>query len=280
MIQEIGRKIGLHVRLKNGLSDVLLAVEKFNIQVVQSFLLDESGRYVFLSEKLINKFIVQKKRIGFLYFVHAAYWSNLTDVHSKEFLSLCKETAIAENLLSDGIVIHIGATRARLSKNEQVAYIVEGINELLYQTNDIPLILENSPHAGRNFGGDFNDLALLLEKIEQKDRVKFCVDTAHAFVYGYNLANHQQLSDFILLLHNVFNNNNITLLHLNDTVHGCESQIDKHGIVGKGVLGAMVLKHCMNSNIFKNIPIILELPGDCSDDQMVLSLKDVQSWED
>src|SRR3990167_9539226 len=125
-----------------------------NLTIAQSFLINEQGRYVSCSSLAIKDFVHAKKELNFSYFVHAAYWSNLTDVKSKEFTSLCKEAEIALNIESQGIVIHVGATRAKLDKHDQAKYVAEGINKLFDQIPDIEILLENSPHSGRNFGGD------------------------------------------------------------------------------------------------------------------------------
>lgn len=274
------RAIGLHVRLQKGLLDVVNAVQQQQLPVVQSFLLDESGKYISCSSSAIKKFTSRKREIGFEYFVHAAYWSSLTNVKSKEFLSLCKESEIALNLESNGIVVHVGATKAGLSKQEQAQYVAEGINELLYRVEDIDILLENGPHAGRNFGGDFTDFALLKDLVEQKERVRYCVDTAHAFVYGYNMSNPYELQNLFKLLSETFPQDSIALLHLNDTQHGCASQIDKHGVPGQGVLGAAVLQECMKFELLCNVPIVLELPGTCDDEQAVSVLKTVIAWDE
>lgn len=273
------RAIGLHVRLQKGLFDVVDFVQQLQLSVVQSFLLDESGKYVSCSSSVMKKFISHKRDIGFDYFVHAAYWSSLTNVKSKEFLSLCKESEIALNLESNGIVVHVGATKAGLSKQEQAQYVAEGINELFHRVAGIDVLLENGPHAGRNFGGDFTDFALLNGMIEQKQRVRYCVDTAHAFVYGYSMDNPYELQKFFKLLTDIFPQDSIALLHLNDTQHGCASQIDKHGIPGQGVLGATVLQECMKFELLKNVPIVLELPGACDEQQTRSVLKVVQGWD-
>lgn len=273
------RAVGLHVRLQKGLLDVVAAVQNQQLPIVQSFLLDETGKYVSYSSSVIKKFTAQKRDIGFKYFVHAAYWSSLTNVKGKEFLSLCKESDIALNLESDGIVVHVGATKARLTKQEQAQYVAEGINELFHRVEKIDVLLENAPHAGRNFGGDFTDFALLDGLIEQKQRVRYCIDTAHAFVYGYNMSNPYELQNFFRLLQETFSRESIALLHLNDTQHGCASQIDKHGVPGQGVLGATILQECMKFEMLRNVPIILELPGTCTDLEAISVLKTVQAWD-
>lgn len=273
------RPVGLHIRLQQDLLDIILAIEKMQLSVAQSFLIDEQGSYVSCNSNAIKKFVKAKKDLDFLYFVHAAYWSSLTNVKSKEFLSLCKETEIALNLESQGIVIHVGATKTRLDKEDQAKYVAEGINTLLSKVSDINILLENGPHAGRNFGGDITDFAFLNGLIEHKERVKFCIDTAHAFVYGYNLVSEYDRQNFFKLAEEVFPAGSVGLLHVNDTDQNCSSKIDKHGIPGQGVLGEQVLKDFINFPLFKDLPIILELPAPCEQKESLEVLDRVISWD-
>ena len=123
MESSIRRPIGLHIRLQSKLFDVINTVQEMNLTIAQSFLINEQGRYVSCSSRAIKDFVHAKKKLNFSYFVHAAYWSNLTDVKSKEFTSLCKEAEIALNIESQGIVMHVGATRAKLDKHDQAKYV-------------------------------------------------------------------------------------------------------------------------------------------------------------
>ncbi|MBI2345265.1 TIM barrel protein [Candidatus Dependentiae bacterium] len=272
------RPVGLHIRLQKDILDVLVSVQEMNASIAQSFLINEQGSYISYSSNIIKKFVAAKRNLNFLYFVHAAYWSSLINVKSKEFISLCKEADIALNLESQGIVIHVGATRTKLGKSDQAKYVAEGINTLLTQVQDINILLENSPHAGRNFGGDITDFAYLNGLIEQRGRVKFCIDTAHAFVYGYNLVSEYGRKEFFNLSEQIFTPDSMGLLHINDTDQGCASKIDKHGLVGQGVLGKQVLSDFINFPLFKDTPIILELPATCSAEESLQILDNVISW--
>ncbi len=272
------RLLGLHVRLQQHLLEVMSIVQRLQLTAVQSFLINEDGKYVKLSSDVVDEFVHLKKKLACAYFVHAAYWSSLVNVKSKEFITLCEETQFAADLHSEGIVIHIGATRAKLDKKDQVKYVAESVNELILKVSNVPLILENAPHAGRNFGGDIEDFGLLYEHIDHKDRVKFCLDTAHAFVYGYDLKNQMALDDFLKLIHDMVGKDNIALLHLNDTPEVCGSYIDKHGVPGEGFLKEHVLKQIMNNKLFAQVPIILELPGSCQEDENKI-LHTVVQWD-
>lgn len=273
------RLVGLHIRLKYDLLEIMVAVQHLNLTAAQSFLINEAGVYVNLSPDIVHEFVNMKKKLKFAYFVHAAYWSSLVNVTSKEFITLCEEAQFASDLTADGIVIHIGATRAKLNKKEQVAYVAECVNELTYRTPNLPLILENSPHAGRNFGGDIKDFGLLYEHIEHKDRVKFCLDTAHAFVFGYDLTSQLVVDDFFRLISEMIGQNNIALLHLNDAPEPCGSYIDKHGVPGDGLLRQHVLQQVMRNDLFLGVPIILELPGSCLPGDDAKILHKVASWD-
>lgn len=276
---KIGRPVGIHIRLQQGLLDIVDAVSRMKLPAAQSFLLNESGKYVSLSHRSITQFVAHKEKLKFLYFVHAAYWSSMVHVGSQEFASLLKEAELARRLTSDGIVIHVGATRARLDKKDQISYVAEALNELLLQVTDIPLILENSPHAGRNVGGDFMDFALLLEKVEVQNRVRFCIDTAHASVFGYDLISESKRRDFFKLLENVFEPEQIALLHLNDTDKDCGSFIDRHILPGDGMLGKDALTWFMHQPLCKNVPIIIEPPVSVIDGRDAFIVKEVVLWD-
>lgn len=274
------RAIGLHIRLQKELQEVIQFVQRFETTVAQSFLLNEQGAYVSWSDKIMHEFVKQKKSLDFLYFIHAAYWSSLAKKGSKEFFSLLKEAQIAADLQSSGIVVHIGATRAQISKQDQALYVAEALNELTRRVANIPIVLENSPHAGRNFGGDFTDFQLLLPHIEQKNRVVFCIDTAHAFVFGYDLSVEQKRETFFQMLSELFNNQNIALIHINDAAKGCGSLIDKHEVPGVGQIGQTALIACMKDTLLQDVPIIMELPASQEHASYASILKEIQQWDE
>lgn len=276
----MARPIGIHIRLHHSLLDIMPIVEQLNIDVAQSFLIAESNKYISLHDKVIQEFVKAKQKQNFLYYVHAAYWSGLTDSSSKMFISLQKETEYAQKLQSDGIVIHSGSTRSSLAlKRDHLLYVIESINKLNDAYPNVRLLLENTPHAGKSFGGNIEDFAMIVERVEKKDLIGFCVDTAHAFVYGYDIFQEKGRADFIKLIDDVLGRQNIKLLHLNDSQDRCGSYIDKHEIPGDGLIGHKALANIMNDIVFKDVPIIIEKPGSCiKNDEEIIHL--IRSWED
>ncbi|MBI2352704.1 deoxyribonuclease IV [Candidatus Dependentiae bacterium] len=269
------RPIGIHVRLYHGLSDIIQVVEQLQMKVVQSFLMNEALAYIAFDHSSIQAFLQAKKRYGFSYFVHAAYWSGLTDISSKMFVSLEQEVAMANRLQADGIVVHCGPKKGR-SNVEQAKYVAESINAL-HALYTIKVLLENTPHAGKSFGGDLQDLSLVVQYVEKKELLGFCIDTAHAFVYGYDLFHEKGRSQFLAQLRDYITDKYLALLHLNDAQHHCGSYIDKHQIPGQGLIGHKALANIMNDSLLYQTPVILELPSlPLRSEQEMIAL--VSSW--
>ena len=270
--------MGIHIRLKKGMQDVLDVVDALDIRVAQSFLITESNKYISFSDRVIQDFVKQKQRKNFLYFVHAAYWSGLHSINNKMFESLRQEIAMAQDLQSDGVVVHVGASKTKRSAVDKVRYVAEAVNTMTSWFPNMNILLENAPHAGRNFGGDLQDFLLLFDHLERKDQVKFCIDTAHAFVFGYDIAKEDKMNDFLQFIDHSIGKQHIALLHFNDSVDSCGSYIDKHEIPGHGQIGKKALEIAMNHELFKDTPIIMEI-ADFPHDECKKILKDVSSWD-
>ena len=116
------------------------------------------------------------------------------------------------------------------------------------------IVLENSAHSKKALGGDIADLYYIRSRLDQPERVSFCLDTAHAYVYGYSI--HQDL-DLWLNQVDTLLSGAISLLHLNDTTEPLGSHNDRHAFIGQGLLGAELLKRCALHPVLSAVPIIL-----------------------
>ena len=101
--------------------------------------------------------------------------------------------------------------------------IAESINLVLEQVDGVTAILENTAGMGSNMGNEFEHLAHIIDKVEDKSRIGVCIDTAHAYSAGYDLA-----------------------------------RVDRHASLGKGLMGTDVFRRIMNDTRLDGIPLILE----------------------
>ena len=105
----------------------------------------------------------------------------------------------------------------------------------------------------------------------------FKYDTAHAYSYGYDVAQSESQQAFINFLDATIGIERIKLIHLNDTVEQLGSFIDRHGIMGQGNIGEHALKNFAMHPALCTIPLLMELP-ELSIEQELLILEKVRSW--
>lgn len=181
-----------------------------------------------------------------------------------------------------GVVLHIGKY-VDLDKNIAISNVIKNIKQTMdnisYKTKNINtpyIILENTAGQGTEIGSNFEELLKIYDLLGRDKRIKFCIDTAHAFSSGYNLKDSKSFDDFI----NKFDKNigiqNIGLFHFNDSKKDLNSKVDRHESIGYGLIGESPLKYIANFAIKNTIPLILETP-----DKEVSHLEDinrVKNW--
>ncbi len=254
-------RFGLHIRLKNSLFDAVEKVERLQHRFFQTVLMLQSKQFLNLTDEQIDQFVQFRKKHCDQVFVHAAYWSNLTDTTSRGFYSLQREIEIAEQLACTHIVIHPGSFKQDLTPEQRIDAIVVAIKILLQGSSHIIILLENSPHKDKSFSPSIQEFGLLFKQLQGYDRVQMCVDTAHAYVAGYDIATPQTMENFVQELITSVGKKNIGLLHCNDTKKPCGSYLDEHAVIEYGNIGMEALHYFVHHPYLQAIPVIFELPA-------------------
>lgn len=238
----------------------------------QSFLSLSEGQYPRLTPDTIAAF-----QAAFFYaqYVHSSFLINLADYRLQEHPCLKKELYRAQALGFSHIIAHPGARVENQTREQALETIVRRLNTLVAREKHIQFVLENSAHGKKSLGGDLKDLEYIQERLDYPEKVGFCLDTAHAYVFGYDIK-----EDLDLWLQEVckrLSRESIVLIHLNDTQELCGSGFDRHCMIGEGQLGVEVLKACVSHPLFQEIPLILELPS-VSEEEERQALALVHSW--
>jgi deoxyribonuclease IV len=254
-------RFGLHIRLKNSLSDAMAKVQRLQHRFFQTVLMLQSKQFLNLTDEQIEEFAQFRKAHCDYVFVHGAYWSNLTDTQSRGFYSLQREIELAEKLACTHIVIHPGSFAQDLTSQQRVDRIVHAVKILLQDSSNIIILLENSPHKDKSFSCSIAEFGLLFKKLAGVDRVKMCVDTAHAYVAGYDISTAHKVDAFVKDLVTAVGSENIGLLHCNDTKKPCGSFLDEHAVIEYGNIGMEALYHFVHHPDLQDIPVIFELPA-------------------
>lgn len=254
-------RFGLHIRLHDSLFDAVAKTDRLQQRFFQTVLMLQSRKFLNLTDDEINRFVEIRRKNYDKLFVHGAYWSNVTDIGSRGFYSLQKEIELAEKLEFTHIVIHPGSFAKDLTRDQRINYIAMAVKSLLASSSKIIILLENSPHKDKSFSPSIEEFGELFAQLSVCDRVKMCIDTAHAYVAGYDISTPKKMDVFIKLLIDSVGKENIGLLHCNDTKNKCGSFLDEHAIPGYGNIGMESLYYFVHHPLLKAIPVIFELPA-------------------
>ncbi len=252
------RKIGLHIRLNSTLLDVAHRAQTLGLPIFQCFFIHQTtNQFIRPDEQEIKEFLKRRHYFQQL-FLHGSYWINLASYTSGNKI-LLREIELAKKLEFTHIILHPGSAKKIKNKRDGIGVIAKNLNKILKTESDIKIVLENTAHAGLSIGGDLHDFALLRERLDQPEKILFCLDTAHAHSYGYDISNAVEQEQFIELINTTMDLQNIALIHLNDTGQLKGSRIDKHEMIGQGLLTSSLELFTRNL-LLQNIPIIMELP--------------------
>lgn len=196
---------------------------------------------------------------------HDAYLINLAspkkDVYKKSLDAFYDEMERAEELGLPYLVFHPGAHLGE-GEGAGIKQIADSINLLLSKSksNNLMLLLEATAGQGTHIGWRFEQLAKIINLIEQKEKMGVCIDTCHIFAAGYDITTEEGYTKTFDEFDRIIGLQRLKLFHLNDSKKGLASRIDRHEHIGKGMLGLKAFKMLLNDERFKDIPMILETP--------------------
>ena len=111
-------------------------------------------------------------------------------------------------------------------------------------------------------GFAFEQLAYLIDRVEDKSRVGVCIDTCHAFAAGYDLRTAEACEKTFAELDSIVGFEYLKGMHLNDAMKILGSRVDRHTPLGEGMIGMECFRYIMQDARFDGIPLILETPDE------------------
>ena len=208
---------------------------------------------------------------------HDSYLINLghpdSDGLDKSRAAFFEEMERCEQLGLDRLNFHPGSHLKRISEEESLNRIAESINMALQRTSNVTAVLENTAGQGSNLGYRFEQLAYIIERVEDKSRVGVCIDTCHAFAAGYDLRTTEACERTFAKFERIIGFEYLRGMHLNDAMRPLESRVDRHSSLGVGEIGTDCFRYIASDARFDNIPLILETPNEALWSEEVARLK-------
>lgn len=197
--------------------------------------------------------------------VHAPYAMNLANTLDKKTFDnavglLKEEMNRMEKIGLKTIVVHPGSALSVEVKKvkEGLSQVAKGLNLVLEENSTVRIALETMCNRGGEVGGTFEHLKYIVDKVKQKERVGVCWDTCHLYTAGYDIKNN--LEAVIKEFDQKVGLDKLWVIHVNDSLQGLGTKIDRHENIGFGNIGYKTLKKVVWHPKFNGIPKLLETP--------------------
>ena len=254
-------KIGCHVSITPSVIDGLKYAVSIGCKSCQIFLGSNQSSSLKSKQKLTN---IEKEEIN-NYIKNEDLYVSIHAIYLLNFCSYPPESArikyAQDNLIYDletgselgvkCVVVHIGV-RNNLDREEAYNNMANNILFILSKTKitarNIRLLLETPSGGGTQIATTTEELAELwnliltrrsnygLELREIKNRLGFCIDTAHIFSSGYPIRMPLGMNTYLDKFDNLIGLDKVGLIHLNDSKADLNSKRDIHEGIGDGYI--------------------------------------------
>ena len=264
------KRIGAHVSASGGVSNAPLNAAKIGADAFAMFVKNQrrwDAPPLSAEETIAFKDALKQSGISAEHvLVHDSYLINLGHPREaereKSLNAFVDEIRRCEALGLKLLNFHPGSHLNEISAQVCLDNIAGSLNFAIANTAGVKLVLENTAGQGSNLGYDFAQLAYVIDKISNKDRIGVCIDTCHAFAAGYDLRSPQAYERTMSEFDRAIGYKFLSGMHLNDTKNELGVRKDRHESLGRGFLGFAAFENIMNDPNIDEIPLILETIDD------------------
>lgn len=139
-------------------------------------------------------------------------------------------------------------------------YIVEALNKAMFPEMQTKVLLETMAGKGSEIGVRFEELKMIIDRVELPDQMGVCLDTCHVWDGGYDIG--ENIDRVLDEFDRVIGLDKLYAIHLNDSKNAFGAHKDRHEKLGEGYIGYEVLKKVITHPFLQGRPFILETPND------------------
>lgn len=262
--------IGAHVSASGGVENAPLNAHKIGATAFALFTKNQRQWIAApLTKKSIELFKQRCDEYGFTanqILPHDSYLINLgnpePEALGKSRAAFLDEMQRCEQLGLNRLNFHPGSHLNAITPDECLATIAESINLTLEKTSGVTAVIENTAGQGTNMGHTFEQIARIIDAVEDKSRVGVCLDTAHTLAAGYEIRTKAGFEDTFKKFDEIIGFRYLKGMHINDSKKELATRVDRHDSLGKGLMGPDAFKFIMTDARFDGIPLILETPDE------------------
>ena len=196
---------------------------------------------------------------------HDSYLINLAapddGLWQKSIDAFSDEIGRADQLGLKYLVTHPGA-HVGSGEEAGIKRVIAALNEVLARQLDSKLIvlLETTAGMGTTLGHRFEQIAAMIDGVQEKKRIGICLDTCHIFAAGYPIGTDEDYQKTFHEFDTVIGLNKLKLFHVNDSLKPFNSRVDRHAGIGLGHIGEGPFRRLVTDPRFAKLPMVLETP--------------------
>lgn len=141
-----------------------------------------------------------------------------------------------------------------------IQLISELLNNILTEEQSTTVLLESMAGKGSEVGGNFEELAQIIDRVKLKDKIGVCLDSCHISDGGYDIVN--DLDGVMEEFDKIVGLKYLKAMHLNDSLNPMGAKKDRHAKIGEGHLGVETFEKIVNHKDLKHLSFILETPNE------------------
>ncbi len=157
---------------------------------------------------------------------------------------------------------HPGSHLKLIDIDDCLQRIAAGVRRALAATSQVTAVIENTAGQGSNVGFDLEQIARLIERLDDSPRVGVCIDTCHAYAAGYDIKTAEGYAAFWARFDALIGRERLAGMHINDAKAGLSSHLDRHESLGGGTLGWELFERIAGDRNIDGIPLVVETPDE------------------
>lgn len=258
-------KIGCHLSSSKGYEHMGKEILQLGGNTFQFFTRNpRGGAAKAINEDDIAAYIEFAKNNGIdVILAHAPYTLNAcsADENTRRFAiaTMADDLARMEYIPGNLYNFHPGS---HVSQGVEVGinYIVEMLNTVLKPDQTTKVLLETMAGKGSEVGRSFEELKLIIDRVQLNSHLGVCLDTCHVNDAGYDIVNN--LDDVLDKFDQVIGLDRLCAVHLNDSKNPFGSHKDRHEKIGEGSIGVEAIERIINHPKLSHLPFFLETPNE------------------
>lgn len=258
-------KIGCHLSTSKGYEKMGRDAIKIGANTFQFFTRNPRGsKAKAIDVKDVEKLIKIMKENEFAKVVgHAPYTLNICspDEKTREFaLQVLEEDLERMEYLPYNLYNFHPGSHVKSGLDVGIKYIVEALNKVLKKEQTTLVLLETMSGKGTEIGRTYEELKLIIDGVELKEKMGVCLDTCHVYDAGYDIVN--KLDEVLKSFDEIIGLENLHAIHLNDSKNPFNSKKDRHETIGEGHIGLEAISRIINHPKLCGLPFLLETPNE------------------